>query len=248
MILVLGGTSDSLKVCSKLNELNQKYILSVTTNYGLEIANTYTKDIIVDRLSYEKMNGFIDANQIDLIIDSTHPYAVEVSKNAIRCSEFKNIKYIRYERKSLLESVDYEKAYIVKDLYEACEVANEKGKNIFVSTGSKNLATIVEKTKDKNLIVRVLPTSDVLLSCEKLGLNADNIVAMKGPFSKDINKELYKHYNIDLVITKESGVEGGFLEKVESCMEMGIPIVIIKRNTIDYPNNIQNIDDLKYIL
>ena len=247
MILILGGTSDSLKICSKLNELKKEYILSVTTNYGLEIANTYTDNIVVDKMSYEKMNEFIDKKQINFIIDATHPYAVEVSKNAIRCSKNKIIKYIRYERKSLLEDVDYDKAYIVDSLDRACEYANNVGTNIFVSTGSKNLSTIVDKV-DKNLIVRVLPTSEVLLSCEKLGLNADNIIAMKGPFNKEINQEFYKHYNIDLVLTKESGVEGGFLEKVESCKELDIPIVIISRDTIDYPNKVQNVEDVELII
>ena len=36
---------------------------------------------------------------------------------------------------------------------------------------------------------------------------------MKGPFSQSINEEFYKHYNVDIVVTKESGIAGGFLEK-----------------------------------
>lgn len=245
MILVLGGTSDSLKVCEKLNQLNQEYILSVTTNYGLELAKKHTKNIIVDRLTLDKMTKFIKDNDIDMIIDSTHPYAVEVSKNAIQCSDDTKTEYIRYERKSLLEDIEYDKSYVVNTLEEACELANKIGNNIFLSTGSKNLSQIVEKIGHKNLIARVLPTSDVIISCEKLGFSAENIIAMKGPFSTQINKEFYQHYNIDLVITKESGTEGGFLEKIDSCKDMNIPIIIISRHNIQYPNVMQDIKKLE---
>lgn len=101
---------------------------------------------------------------------------------------------------------------------------------------------------NKNLISRVLPTSEVILNCEKLGLNADNIIAMKGPFSKSINEEFYKHYNIDIVITKESGIAGGFLEKVDACKSLNIPVVIVTRQKIDYPFVVNNINEIeKYI-
>ena len=38
----------------------------------------------------------------------------------------------------------YENKYIVSNIEEACKIAREKGKNIFIGTGSKNLPKIVE--------------------------------------------------------------------------------------------------------
>ena len=43
MILVLGGTSDSTRICSLLNETNKEYIVSVTTQYGADLANRVAK-------------------------------------------------------------------------------------------------------------------------------------------------------------------------------------------------------------
>ncbi len=245
MILVLGGTSDSIKICKKLNEdFKEDYILSVTTSYGAELAKNSVDKIVIGKLDRIEMIKFIDENNIRLIIDATHPYAIEVSTNAMDCCEDANIPYIRYERKSLLEKLSYNKAYIVENIDKACKLAKDKGQNIFIGTGSKNLPEIVEKIKNKNLIVRVLPTSDVLVSCEKLGLNCDNIIAMKGPFSEKINEEFYKHYNIDLVITKESGIEGGFLEKINACKNLDIPVIIIEREKLKYLNIKNNIDEI----
>ena len=239
MILVLGGTSDSLEICDRINKYEDlPYTLSVTTSYGEDLARKHAKNVITGKLTKEDMVRFIEKNNINKIIDATHPYAIEVSKNAIQCAKELNIDYLRYERKSLIEDISYENKYIVSSIEEACKIAREKGRNIF----------IVELIPDRNLIVRVLPTSDVILSCESVGLNADNIIAMKGPFSQSINEEFYKHYNVDIVVTKESGIAGGFLEKVNACETLQIPVVIITREKINYPLVVNEIDELEKLL
>lgn len=249
MILVLGGTSDSLEICDRINRHKDlSYTLSVTTSYGEDLARKHAKNVITGKLAKEDMIKFIEDNKINKIIDATHPYAIEVSKNAINCATELNIDYLRYERKSLIEDISYENKYIVSSIEEACKIAREKGQNIFIGTGSKNLPQIVDLIPDRNLVVRVLPTSDVILSCERLGLNADNIIAMKGPFSQSINEEFYKHYNVDIVVTKESGIAGGFLEKVNACETLQIPVVIITRERINYPIVVNDIDELEKLL
>ncbi len=244
MILVLGGTSDSIGICNLLNQRQLDYTVSVTTAYGEKLAKQCTDKVILKKLTLKDMVDYIKKNNVTKIIDSTHPYAVEVSTNAIEASQITNINYIRFERESLIKNIDYKNKYIVNDIDEACEIANKVGKNIFIGTGSKNLYLYKEKIKDKNLIPRVLPTSEVLISCEELGFNADNIIAMKGPFSVEMNESTYKQYNIDLVITKESGAAGGFLEKIQACENLNIPVIIIKRKEMNYPNTIGKIQEL----
>lgn len=245
MILVLGGTSDSTRICNLLNEMNKEYIVSVTTQYGADLASKVAKNIVIKRMNMEYMINFINENNIDLIIDSTHPYAIEVSKNAIEVTGILNINYIRYERKSLLEDLDYDKVIKVKNTEEAYKQANKIGKNIFLGTGSKTIKEFTDNLKNKNIIARVLPTSEVITMCEEVGLNADNIIAMKGPFSESINKEMYKQYNVDLVITKESGIEGGFLEKVNAAKSLSIPVIVIVREKLNYPNIVNDIKNIK---
>ncbi|MBA5845385.1 precorrin-6A/cobalt-precorrin-6A reductase, partial [Escherichia coli] len=68
---------------------------------------------------------------------------------------------------------------------EACAVAMKLGKRIFLTTGSKNLPEFVDGLKSRHIIARILPVSDVIRSAEELGLVADQIIGMKGPFTKD---------------------------------------------------------------
>lgn len=248
MILVLGGTSDSISICNILNDINKDYIVSVTTRYGSDLVENIAKNIVINKMDVDYMIDFIKNNNIELLIDATHPYAIEVSKNAVKATQILALNYIRYERKSLLEEVEYNKVIKVNSTQEAYTVAEQIGENIFLTTGSKTLKEYVDNLNNKKIIARVLPTMDVIKQCDDMGLNADNIIAMKGPFSEAINEEIYKHYNIDLVITKESGKEGGFLEKINAARNIDIPIIVITRDRINYPKVINDIDEIKYLL
>lgn len=248
MILVLGGTSDSLKICDRLYEIGiNDFVLSVVTEFGRELAESHAKDIINGKMDKKEMVHYIRNNEIRQVIDATHPYAIEVSRNAMDACEETDIKYIRFERKSLLEDIKYQGEYIVDSIEEACDmvIKNSEWENVFLSTGKKNLGLYVKLLKSKTLIVRVLPTSETIRNCESMGLNADNILAIKGPFSKDINVALLKHAKTDVVITKESGFAGGFLDKIDACQELGIPIIIIKRKTIDYQRVVHDISEIE---
>ncbi len=248
MILVLGGTSDSLKICDRLYEIGiSDFVLSVVTEFGRDLAESHAQDIINGKMDKDGMVDYIIKNEVRQVIDATHPYAVEVSRNAMDACEETDIKYIRFERKSLLDEVKYQGEYIVDTIEEACAMilGNDQWENVFIATGSKNLGTYVKLLKSKSLVARVLPTSEVIRNCEAMGLNADNLLAIKGPFSKDINVAMLKHAEVDVVITKESGFAGGFMDKIAACEELGIPIIIIKRKTIDYQRVVHDISEIE---
>jgi len=79
-----------------------------------------------------------------------------------------------------------------------------------------------------------LPVSKVLLLCEELGLNPDNIIAMKGPFSEEMNRAMFAMQDVSVVVTKDSGGAGGTLDKIRAAKAAGIPVIVVKRPTIDY--------------
>ncbi|WP_042349361.1 precorrin-6A reductase [Bacillus massiliigorillae] len=242
MILVFGGTSDSLEICHYLEEHSFQYVVSVATEYGGKVTKQHTTKVIQNRMSLDKMLHFMKSNEVTLVIDATHPFATEVSINAMAVCEELDIPYIRFERPQ--EEREDELLHVVEDLDAACKVANHLGERIFLTTGSKNLADYLERLPDKHVIARVLPITEVIHHCEQLGLIADQIVAMKGPFSKELNKAIFQATKADVVITKEAGRNGGFQEKVEACLELHIPCVIIQRPKLDYPKVVSSMNEL----
>lgn len=246
MKLLLGGTSDSTDILALLNELELSVTTSVVTDYGKHLASKFGQPVIQGRLTAEDMVAFIQANGVDEIIDATHPFADIVSKEAIRAAELAGVSYVRFERQATL---DLSGAIVVHSTQEAIEVMKQKGyKTVYLGTGSKTLPLFVEGLPDSRIVVRVLPTSEVLLACEQLGLVADQIDAIKAPFSKECNKELILRSKAEVFVSKESGSVGGIREKIDGCLELGIDCIIIARPLVDYPQSVSTVEELRAYL
>ena len=126
---------------------------------------------------------------------------------------------------------------MVHSYEEAAEAASKLGQRIFLTTGSRNLDKFVRSPhlQDAELTARVLPTAEVIALCESLGLDAGHIAALQGPFSKELNKELFRRYAAQVIITKNSGSIGGTDTKLAAAKELGLPIVLIDRPQLNYP-------------
>ncbi|MGO1819434.1 MAG: precorrin-6A/cobalt-precorrin-6A reductase, partial [Senegalia sp. (in: firmicutes)] len=85
MILVLSGTEDGREIVEKLLKNNQTVLATTATEYGGKLFKIHPKlKVISERLDIDDMIALIKKYNIKTIVDATHPYAAEVSKNAIK--------------------------------------------------------------------------------------------------------------------------------------------------------------------
>ena len=99
MILFLAGTSDARELAIKMQKAGFPVLATVVTESAaksLEDAGISTR---VGRLSAEDMTSLISAKSFQAVVDASHPFAEEASKNALQGAKAANIPYIRYERK-----------------------------------------------------------------------------------------------------------------------------------------------------
>lgn len=114
------------------------------------------------------------------------------------------------------------------DIPSAVRYLSEREGNVFVTTGSKEIASFAPLGAER-LWARVLPSAASLEACFEVGISPSHVVAMQGPFSKEMNVACLKAAKADYMVTKESGRNGGYDEKIEACLECGVtPIVIGK--------------------
>lgn len=134
-------------------------------------------------------------------------------------------------------SAEYAKAGLPSDIILAGDAegaANaamqiKRNGRILLTTGSKDLNIYSENIPADQLYPRILPAAASIKKCEDTGIPHRNIIAAQGPFSEAFNIVLIKEYNIDILITKESGKAGGFEEKIRACRSCGIPAIVITR-------------------
>ena len=81
----------------------------------------------------------------------------------------------------------------------------------------------------ERVYLRMLPSPEGMRSCLDLGYPMKNLCGMQGPFSKEFNIAQFKETGADILVTKESGNAGGFLEKTDAARECGMKIVVLAR-------------------
>jgi precorrin-6A/cobalt-precorrin-6A reductase len=183
---------------------------------------------------------------ITLLVDASHPYAVEISKNAIEACNRLNIDYIRYERPSCVEEFKNEiKVVKVKDYGELkLKLENIDG-TILNTTGSRNLDEILSLGLKNRIIYRVLPTVKVLSEFHDRHIPVDDIIALKGPVGYELNCAFIREYRARAMLLKDSGREGGTFEKIRACLDCGIYAFVMERKKINYHHRVfHNVGDL----
>lgn len=225
-ILIFGGTAEGRELSEYCKKNNIRTYLSVATEYG---ANLLEKSdavkIITGRKNGAEIADFICNKSIKLVIDSTHPYAVEASCNIKNACAVTNSKYIRVKRPEGHKSGKY-----FDSINSVADYLNNASGNILITTGSKELSKYKSVCEfSKRCAVRVLPADNIISICIGLGFRPENIIAEQGPFTKYENINHIKKYNVEYLVTKESGVSGGFEEKAAAAEECGIELLVIKR-------------------
>lgn len=226
MIAVFAGTQEGREVLARMEALKVPIFGSTATAYGSELIAKYERlQLNQVPMNLREMEAWMRNNQIRVAVDTTHPYAYEVTKNIAKACENLQVPLARLQRpshsvSSIQRFADY-KACI-------CHLQSGVGK-ILLTTGSNHLEEFVAALPKERLIVRVLPRASVLNKCEEIGLLANQILAIQGPFSFEMNQAILKDYQIRYLVTKESGLIGGYQEKVKAAQEMNIEVVSIMR-------------------
>lgn len=242
MIWVIGGTKDSRIFLEKFASADKNIIVSTATEYGGKLLEGLPVKVVSERLPLELMRGFVEKNSIKTIVDISHPYAFEVSKNAMKVAEEFSVAYYRFEREEIHIIPDrFSEFQNINDLLEYCDKLEG---NILVTLGSNNIEHFSKLKNLEKFYFRILPKWDMVKKCEDNGILPKNIIAMQGPFSLNMNKAMIEQLNIKYLVTKKGGVTGGEREKIDACNEKGIEVVLLDKPQIQYPNCYRNIDDL----
>lgn len=245
MILLLAGTSDARSLAHKITEHGMNVIVTVVNERTAREMECLSVQVHVGRMPAEAFTDMIQKQGITAVVDASHPFAEEASKNAIQAAAHCQVPYLRYERPTL--DLIHPAVIPVDSYQEAAELAARKKGVILLTTGSKTLPLFADKLlhqSDIRLLTRILPRTESLLICESIGFPQENIIAIQGPFSKELNKAIYRQFGVTLMITKESGQAGSVDEKVTAAIELGIETIMIRRPSIQYGTVYSHYDDV----
>ncbi|MGN0343317.1 MAG: precorrin-6A reductase [Roseburia sp.] len=226
-LLIFAGTTEGRELAETLSVQGIPCVVSVATEYGEALmCETEGVRIRTGRMDEREMETFLESGDFRAVVDATHPYAVTVSKNIRESAEHAGIPYIRLKRDTTDGSAD--PVCYFPDMASCGTWLKKQQGHILLSTGSKELSAFMEALSDAGRVyARVLPSEESLELCRRAGVENSHIIAMQGPFSRELNEAIFRQYHIDYLVTKQSGAAGGYSEKLEAAAAAGVTTLVI---------------------
>lgn len=233
-VLIYGGTTEGRRLAEKLAEAGIPSLVLVATEYGEQMMVPGEKSgriqVLQGRLTAAEMAALYEREQPAVIVDATHPYAEAVKKNIRESREgFRQIPYYRVCRNPEVPEEREDARYF--DTTEDCVRAlRSAAGNILLTTGSKTLSEFCRwPDLRERLYVRVLPSVESLEICREQGIRGDRIIAMQGPFSEEMNRQMLQETRSEILVMKESGRTGGEAARIQAAEKAGATCFIIRR-------------------
>ena len=224
-ILIFSGTTEGRNLSELLSHVRIPAVVCVATEYGsIVMPDLDGITLHQGRMNQDEMRSFMKKEEYSVVVDATHPFATVVSENIKESAKEKKLPYLRLQRETRQE----EEEICFQDSKECIKALEKTKGNIFLTTGSKELALYCEKEElRKRIYARVLPGEESIKLCNQAGLKGKQIIAIQGPFLEELNIALMKQYEIRYMVTKESGRTGGFFEKINAAKRAGVKVFVI---------------------
>lgn len=200
----------------------------VATEYGETLLPEADNVTVSARpLPVGEITALLARERFHMVIDATHPYAASITNSIAAACDAADTPYRRLLREG---SEAAERAVYVADSREARDFLEGREGNILLTTGSKELAVFSSLPDfEKRVYARVLPVEASLRACGAAGVPTAHIMAMQGPFSREMNVAALHAAKASWLVTKDGGEAGGFGAKAAAAQEVGATLVVIGR-------------------
>ena len=225
MILILGGTTEGRLATNTLDESGSPFYYStrgdeqeVSLHHGIRLQGG---------MDAETMELFCRQKEIRLLVDAAHPFAEELHRNVATVGQRLQIPVIRLERiyppRTACPAIwcaGYDEA--VKKILQSHPAS------LLLLTGLQSIARLAALWKDENIrcYCRILDRDSSRLLADRQGFPRERLCYYhEGEDERIVMEQLHP----EAIILKESGLSGGFKEKVEVATSLGIQVFAIQR-------------------
>ena len=213
MILVFGGTTEGRKAVEVLEEGGSPYFYSTKTG---EQDITLQHGVRIDgALDEAAMTRFCTEHAIRMIVDAAHPFAALLHRTIAKTASALSLPVVRFERiypprdPAITWIDDY--TQIPRDIH-----------SLLATTGVQSISKLKPLAADGiSIFYRILNRPSSIALALKQGATQAQLCYYDDP--NDIPVQA------DAILLKESGLSGGFTEKIEAAKACGMRVIAIKR-------------------
>jgi precorrin-6A/cobalt-precorrin-6A reductase len=220
-VLILGGTTEASRLATLLaGDPRFDAILSLagrTSTPKLQPLRTRTggfggADALVRWLRDEK---------IEIVIDATHPFADQISANAVAACRQAGLPLVSIVRPQWRAQAG-DRWQSVPTAEAAAIALGEAPRRVFLGLGRQELPAFAEAPQH-HYIARVIEPPEASPLPPDL-----HLLQARGPFDRDAEIKLFTVEKIEVVVSKNSGGNATYA-KIEAARALGLPVVMIVR-------------------
>lgn len=227
-LYLLGGTSFSRQVLAGLQDRGYQVRLSVATPLGIaEVDRPPSGGIQAGRLDRSQLAAEITAWGAVALVDATHPYAVEVSRTAREAAVAAGVPLFRATRPAWRPSAGSRAVRLFPSEGDLVQELRTTGARALFTVGAKGLRPFAGH--GVVLAARVLPTPESVKAALDVGVEPAHLIAAYPPYSADFTAACLRHVGCTVIVSKESGAEGGLDEKIAAAELVGGQLFVVAR-------------------
>ncbi len=219
-VLILGGTWMAADLARRAQGLGSDII------YSLAGRTTATAIAGVEMRSggfggAEALAQFLNTHNVDQVIDATHPYAAQISANAISACTATGTALLRLQEPAW-EAAAGDQWFEVPDIEAARDNAADMADRVFVTTGRQELTPFATDTRCWWLARVIAPGNDLP------NLATGEYLFARGPFEQEEELALLREHGIAAVISKNAGGKATY-GKIAAARMLGLPVIMVAR-------------------
>lgn len=234
-LLVLGGTTEATALCRRLDEAG----ITGTISFAGRV-NRPVRHPLPQRVGgFGGVAGLVDylhANKITHVVDATHPFAAQMSANAVdACAEAK-VPLIALTRAPWQAQAGDDWTH-VPDIAGAVAALNRPAARVMLAVGRMHLAEFAPNPQHFYLLRLVDPPKDTLPFPDF------HTIVDRGPFTEAGDLALMQEHRIDLVVSKNAGGSGASA-KISAARKLGLPVIMIDRPALPQRREAHDVDQV----
>ncbi len=233
-VLILGGTGDATELAVRAAEIPELEIIT-------SLAGRTHQPVVPENTRIGGFGGvagltdYLRKQQIEVIIDATHPFAAQISFNVAAAAKEVAIPHLMLIRPAWKQTKGDRWIEVATNAMAAMALP-QLAQRIFLTIGRQQLSAFVH-LQDLWFLMRTIdpPLPDALIPPGKL-------LRERGPFSPNEERSLLQQYEIGAIVSKNSGGDATYA-KIIAARELGIPVVMVQRPSIPSGEQVETIED-----
>ncbi|MEM6761192.1 MAG: cobalt-precorrin-6A reductase [Pseudomonadota bacterium] len=219
-LLILGGTTEATAFAQLANTSS----LRGTVSFAGRVARPKRQPLPQRIGGFGGIAGlqrYLSMERITHVIDATHPFAAQMSRNAVAACAETGVPLVALTRPPW-HAVEGDQWQSAADIASAVAALDQPRKRIMLAVGRMHLADFAPNPQHYYLLRLIDPPH------APLPLPDSHIIVDRGPFAEAADRALMDSHGIELVVSKNAGGTAAYA-KIAAARDLGLPVLMIDR-------------------